>query len=168
MVHAYDHYSCHLIIDCDTCFWLSFIMHEALSFHLSYLRKYIKLLETLYLKAHNESHSCTLLFNVLYNIAPLYRNDLLLTHIPHWDIEPIGLTGYCVSSRDICNVLDHINHWDGVSNTSHPVVVRKKHNLLICSFWLIKMNHSGKTAKQPFWNHLNWKLSGNLNLYKFE
>ncbi len=41
---------------------------------------YIKHLKTLYLKAPNESHSCILLFNVLYNIAPLYRNDLLLTH----------------------------------------------------------------------------------------
>ena len=41
---------------------------------------YIKLLKTLYLKAPNELHSCILLFNVLNNIAPLYRNDLLLTH----------------------------------------------------------------------------------------
>ena len=41
---------------------------------------YIKLLKTLYLKAPIESHSCILLFNVLYNIAPLYRSDLLLTH----------------------------------------------------------------------------------------
>ncbi len=40
---------------------------------------YIKRLITLYLKAPNESHSCILLFNVLYNIVPLYRNDLL-TH----------------------------------------------------------------------------------------
>ncbi len=43
---------------------------------------YIKLLKPLYLKATNESHSCILLFNVLYNIAPLYHNDLLLTHTP--------------------------------------------------------------------------------------
>ncbi len=33
---------------------------------------YIKLFKTLYLKAPNESHSCILLFSVLYNIAPLY------------------------------------------------------------------------------------------------
>ncbi len=40
---------------------------------------YIKHLKTLYLKAPNDSHSCILLFNVLYNIALLYRNDRLLT-----------------------------------------------------------------------------------------
>ncbi len=41
---------------------------------------YIKLLKHLYLKAPNESHSCILLFNVLYNIVPLYQ-------IPPWAIE---------------------------------------------------------------------------------
>ncbi len=40
---------------------------------------YIEIKKTWYLKTPDESHSCILLFNVLYNIAPLYRNDLLLT-----------------------------------------------------------------------------------------
>ncbi len=37
---------------------------------------YIKLLKTLYLKAPNESHSCILLFNVLYNIAQTTKLSL--------------------------------------------------------------------------------------------
>ncbi len=68
----------------DTCYGKSLILPRALfekgaKYTVAY-KVYINLLKTLYLKAPNESHSCVLLFNVLYNIAPLYRNDLL-THI---------------------------------------------------------------------------------------
>ncbi len=73
------------------------------------------------MKAPNESHSCILLFSVLYNIVLLYHNDLL-TQIPPWNIEPIGLTGSCVSSRDISNLLTTILTY--LLTTPPPCLIR--------------------------------------------